>query len=113
MVRGSDPGGSDVFHTWGPPSLLYNGYRVFLGGKERPGRDADPSPPSSAMFKKGSSYTSTPPMGRTYGLYRATVFVQGCTLPELCHSYIHCHPYPFQLYLLAVVLLSTLYNLGY
>ena len=33
---------------WGPPSLLYNGYRVFHGGKVRPGRDADPSPPSSA-----------------------------------------------------------------
>jgi len=29
---------------WGPPSLLYNGYRLFPGGKERPGRDADPSP---------------------------------------------------------------------
>ena len=45
------------FHTcpdrpWGPPSLLYNGYRVFSGGKERPGRDADPSPPSSAVVKK-------------------------------------------------------------
>ena len=33
---------------WGPPSLLYNGYRVFSGGKVRTGRDADPSPPSSA-----------------------------------------------------------------
>ena len=33
---------------WGPPSLLYNGYRVFPGGKMLPGRDADPSPPSSA-----------------------------------------------------------------
>jgi hypothetical protein len=29
---------------WGPPSLLYNGCRVFLGGRMRPGRDADPSP---------------------------------------------------------------------
>ena len=29
---------------WGPPSLLYNGYRVFPGGKERPGRDTAPSP---------------------------------------------------------------------
>jgi hypothetical protein len=28
---------------WGPPSLLYNGYRVFTGGRMRPGRDADPS----------------------------------------------------------------------
>jgi hypothetical protein len=34
---------------WGPPSLLYNGYRVFPGGKARPGRAADHSPPSSAM----------------------------------------------------------------
>ena len=37
---------------WGPHSFLYNGYRVFPGGKERPGRDADPSPPSSAVVKK-------------------------------------------------------------
>jgi len=37
---------------WGPPSLLYNGHRVFPGGKERPGRDADPSTPSSAVVKK-------------------------------------------------------------
>ena len=32
----------------GPPSLLYNGYGVFPGCKVLPGRDADPSPPSSA-----------------------------------------------------------------
>jgi hypothetical protein len=50
---------------WGPPSLLYNGYRVFPEGKERPRRDADPSPPSSAVVKKVKSYTSTPSMGRT------------------------------------------------
>jgi hypothetical protein len=30
---------------WGPPNLLYNGYRVFPGGKVRPGRAADhPAP---------------------------------------------------------------------
>ena len=39
--------------AWGPPSLLYNGYQVFPGGKERPGRDTDPSPPSSAVVMKG------------------------------------------------------------
>ena len=33
---------------WGPPSLLQSWYRVFPGGKVRPGRDADHSPPSSA-----------------------------------------------------------------
>ena len=46
-----------IFHTypdrpWGPTSLLYNGYRVFPGGKERPGHDADPSSPSSAVVMK-------------------------------------------------------------
>ena len=49
--------GGEIFRTspdrpWGPPSLLYNRYRVFPGGKERPGRDADPSPPSSAVVMK-------------------------------------------------------------
>ena len=47
----------EIFRTspdrpWGPPSLLYNGCRVFAGGKERAGRDADPSFPSSSVVKK-------------------------------------------------------------
>ena len=55
---GSNPGGGKIFRTcpdqpWGPPSLLYNGSWVFPGGKERPGRNTDPSPPSSAMVMKG------------------------------------------------------------
>jgi hypothetical protein len=33
---------------WGPPSLLYIGYRVFPGGKVEPERAADHSHPSSA-----------------------------------------------------------------
>ena len=50
--------GVEIFRTcpdrpWGPPSLLYNWYRVFPGGKERPGRDADPSHLSSAVVMKG------------------------------------------------------------
>ena len=36
-----------------PPSLLYSGYRVFPGGKVRPGRAADHSPPSSAEVLDG------------------------------------------------------------
>jgi len=47
-----------------PPSLLYNGYRFVPGGKERPGRDANPLLPFSAVVKKEQSYTSTHPMGR-------------------------------------------------
>jgi len=51
------PVGVEIFRTspdrtWGPPSVLYNAYQVFPGGKERPVRDADPSPPSSAVVKK-------------------------------------------------------------
>ena len=32
--------------------FLYSRYGVFPWGKERPGRDADPSPCSSAVVKK-------------------------------------------------------------
>jgi hypothetical protein len=69
LSESSALGGGEIFHTcpdlpWGPPSLLYNGYRVFPGVKERPGRDGDPSPPSSAVAMN-ESYTSTPPMVRT------------------------------------------------
>ena len=48
----SNSRGDEIFRpsrpALGPPSLLYNGYRVFPGGKVRPGRAADHSPPSSA-----------------------------------------------------------------
>ena len=46
-----------------PPVQWVPGF--FPGAKERPGRDADPSPRSSAVVTKGQSYTSTPPTGRT------------------------------------------------
>ena len=49
---GLNPGGDDISarpdRTWGLPSLLQNGYRVFPGGKVQAGRAADHSPPSSA-----------------------------------------------------------------
>ena len=48
----SNPGEDEIFRPsrppLGPSSLLHNGYRVFHGGKVRPGRAADHSPPSSA-----------------------------------------------------------------
>jgi hypothetical protein len=55
-VRGSNPGGGEIFRTcphrlWVPPSLLYNGYRVFPGGRKRPGHDVDPSPLSVPRSK--------------------------------------------------------------
>jgi hypothetical protein len=46
MLRGSNPGGGEIFRTcpyrpWGPSIILYNGYRVFPGGRKRPERYAD------------------------------------------------------------------------
>ena len=52
--RGSNPGrarfSARLGRPWGQFNLLYNGYRVFPGGKVRPGSVADRSPPSSAAF---------------------------------------------------------------
>jgi len=84
---GLNTGGGEIFCTcpdrpWGPSSLLYKWYRVFPRGKEWPGRDADPSPPSSAVVKERVELYLYSPYG-PYGLYRASVPVQGCTLPHL------------------------------
>jgi len=55
-------------------------HRVFPGGKERPGRDADPLPPSSAVgYERVELYLYS--LYGPYGLYRASMPVQGCTLP--------------------------------
>ena len=48
--------GRDIPHlsrpALGPTQPPVQRYRVFPGVKERPGRDVDPSPPSSAAVKK-------------------------------------------------------------
>jgi hypothetical protein len=82
---GIESGGGEIFRTcsdwtWGPPSLLYNGYRVFPGGKERLRCDANLSPPSSAIGHERVELHLYSPCG-PYGLYRASVLVQGCNLP--------------------------------
>ena len=56
-VRGSNPGGGRDFPhpsrpTWGPPSLLYNGYGVFPREVKRPGRGVDHPPTYSAEVKE-------------------------------------------------------------
>ena len=75
----------EIFRTcpdrpWSPPSHMYDGYRVFPQGKERPGRDADSSPPSSAVGHERAELYFYSPYG-PYGLYRASVSIQGYTLP--------------------------------
>jgi hypothetical protein len=59
------PVGGEVFRTcpvwpWGPPSHLYNGYRVFPGGKERPGHDTDTSPHLVSWSWKGRAVPLLP-----------------------------------------------------
>jgi len=73
--------GGEIFRTcpdrlWGPPSLLYNGYRVFPGGKEWPGLAADPSPAFGAVGHERVELYLYSPYG-PYGLYRASMPVQG------------------------------------
>ena len=51
--------------TLGPTQPLVQWVPGPPRGKEQPGRDADPSTPSSAVVKKEEGYNSTPPMGRT------------------------------------------------
>ena len=67
-VRGSNPGGGEIFHprpdrSWGLPSLLYNGYRVYRGGKAARGVVLITHSHLSAEVMKGYGYTSTHPLG--------------------------------------------------
>ena len=63
---------------WGPPSLLYNGYRIFPGGKVRPGRAADHSPPSSAeVFGRVELYLY-PPLGHNRACNGVTLLLPFC-----------------------------------
>ena len=48
-------------------------------GKDRPGHEADPSTPSSAVVKERVELYLYSPYG-PYGLYRASVSAQGCAL---------------------------------
>ena len=54
---GINSGGDEIFGTCpdrsrGPPSLLYNGYRVYFPGVKQPGRRVHHPPPSSAKVKE-------------------------------------------------------------
>jgi hypothetical protein len=60
-----------------PPSLLYSGYRVFPGGKSGRGVTLTPHPLLMPRSGKGRAIPVLP--YGPYGLYRATVPVQGCT----------------------------------
>jgi len=89
-VRGSNPGGGEIFRTcpdrpWGPSSLLYNGYRVLI--ELRSGRSVTLSP---HLFKcRGQEIVELylySPMGRTactepQCLYKGALYLL-FTLPQ-------------------------------
>jgi hypothetical protein len=63
-VRGSNPGGGEIFSTrpdrpWGLPSLMYNRYRIVA---------LTTHPHLAPRLKKEYSYTSTPGLG-LHGLF--------------------------------------------
>ena len=67
-VRESHPGRVDTFRTcpdgpWGPPSLLYNGYRLFFPGVKRP----------RGGIERVDVYC-TPPLG-SHGLFQGDLFL--------------------------------------
>ena len=75
-------GGGEIFHTrpdrpWGPPSLLCNGYRVYLPGTKRPGRGVSDPHPTSAEVKERVELYLHSPSGSSCPVLRRT-------LPFLC-----------------------------
>jgi hypothetical protein len=75
-VRGSNPGEAEIFfkrpdRPWGPPNLLYNGYRAFARGKAAEAWFWPPTP-SSAEVRKEYNYTSTPHLWALRGLLHGT-----------------------------------------
>ena len=77
-VRGSDPGSCEIFRNrthrpWGPPSLLYNGYRVFPVRKAAGAWRWLPTPSSAAFKERVELYL--------YSLYGPSWPVLGWTLP--------------------------------
>jgi hypothetical protein len=51
------------YWSWGPPSLIYNGYRFSFPGVKWPRRGVDHPPHLAPMLKKEYSYTSAPTLG--------------------------------------------------
>jgi hypothetical protein len=86
-VRGSNSGWGEIFRTCPdlrrvPPSLLHNGHQVFPGGRKRPGRDADPSLPSSAEVQK---------LNRVITL----LSLRACKKGEKSYIYTYVHTYTY------------------
>jgi hypothetical protein len=92
IATGYELDGPGIESRWGvklpAPVQTGPGYRIFPGGKERSGRDADPSPPSSGVGHERVELYLSSPYG-PLGLYRASVPVQSfsaCTEPQCLYK---------------------------
>ena len=70
-VWGSKPYRGEIFRTrpnrpWGPPSLLYHGYRFHFPGIKRPGRGNDHPPTSSTEVKESLKLYLYSPSGPSW-----------------------------------------------
>ena len=86
-VRGSNIGRGEIFRTrldrpWGPHSFLYNGYRVFSGGKVV-GAWLWPPPPSNAEVNERAELNRCSPSGLSWPVLGWNV-----PLPLLFHGLI-------------------------
>jgi hypothetical protein len=85
--------GPEIESRWGArfsapvqTGLLCNGYRVFPGGEVRPGRDADPSLPSTAEVKKKSKAIPLPSL-RAFVAYERVKPTYIGFIARWCHQY--------------------------
>jgi hypothetical protein len=89
-----NPVGGEIFRTFpdgpcGPSSLLYNGYRVFPGGNERPEGDVDPHSLLVPWSRKGRAIT----LLRLWAV-RPVQSLSACTRVSFTffiHTYIYIH----------------------
>ena len=100
IVQGLNPGGGEIFHThpdWpgGPPSHVYNWYRIFSQGWS--GRDKALTSHSYLLLRLKEEYfcTSTPPLrlqGLFYGeLYLCIVWrISKCCLAWILLLFVKC-----------------------
>jgi len=94
-VRGSNPGGVEIFRTcpnrpWGPLSLLYNGYRVFSGGKAGGAWPWPPTPFSTEVKGRVMLYFYSPS--------KPSWPVPGWTLPLPALVWFHVEPVDWPLF---------------
>jgi hypothetical protein len=63
---------------WGPPSLLFNGYRGYFPGVKRSGREIDHAPACSTQVKNVWSYTSSLAYAFTAWAENFTIYTSRC-----------------------------------